>query len=190
MELLDSIKNRRSIRAFSNQPISRDIIEDLLLAATDAPSPKNAQPWHFVVYSGAKRNELFDRIQTIVRDEINYGKIDQCVELTVRAMETAPLFIFVFNRSTERYAKEKYPIIARVIDVQSIGASIQNFLLAAHERGLGTLWICDLLDVEPIHTMLVSSEELVAAIAIGYPGITPKKPKRFPLNKVVTWLGD
>lgn len=190
MELLDSIKNRRSIRCFSDAPVPQEIVRELLSAAIEAPSPKNAQPWHFVVFSGSKQKELMGEIKQIVDAELDHGRILPCIKSSVLAMETAPLTILVFNRATQRYAKEPFPIIARSIDVQSIGACIQNLLLAACEKGLGTLWVCDLLDVQPVLKNLESDEELVAAIALGYPAIAPHRPRRLPLDDVVTWRAD
>ena len=187
MELMQAIRTRRSIRSFAKDPIPREIIESLLRAATEAPSPKNNQPWRFVVVAGEKRDSLLATIHGMVQEELAGGRIGVWVEATVRAMENAPVFILVYNRATSRYKTEKDPVLARVIDVQSIGACIQNMLLATHEQGLGALWICDLLDVEPVVRMLQSEEELVAVIAMGYPAVSPPHPPRYPLEDVVTW---
>jgi hypothetical protein len=52
MDVLTAIKERRSCRNFSDEPIDRKTLEILLEAATQAPSPLNAQPWRFVVITG------------------------------------------------------------------------------------------------------------------------------------------
>ena len=49
MDLFEAIYGRRSIRRYTDQPVSEGIIEELLKAATAAPSANNGQPWHFVV---------------------------------------------------------------------------------------------------------------------------------------------
>ena len=54
MDLLETIKNRRSIRYFKKQDLTQDIIEKLLEAARWAPSAGNVQPWAFVVASSQK----------------------------------------------------------------------------------------------------------------------------------------
>lgn len=187
MELMQAIRSRRSIRHFKSTPVPRDVVEALLAAAAEAPSPKNAQPWRFVVFAGGQRTELLARIKELVGQELAAGRISPCVSPTLRAMEEAPVIVLVYNRATSRYATEKDPIIARVVDVQSIGACIQNLLLAAQERGVGTLWICDLLDVEPVLGVLQADEELVAAVALGYPDCAPPRPPRCAMSDIVTW---
>lgn len=187
MELLNAIKNRRSIRRFLNIPVARDVLESVFDAAIEAPSPKNAQPWNFVVFEGEMRDALIAKISAVVNQELELGHINEGVHATVHALKQAPVFVLVYNRATLRYQKEADPITARIIDVQSIGASIQNLLLAAHEKGLGTLWICDLLDVKPVVELLVSDQELVAALAIGYPGVTPPRPPRRSIDETVSW---
>lgn len=190
MELLEAIKNRRSIRRFLDVPVARDVLESVFEAAMEAPSPKNAQPWNFVVFEGEMRDTLIAKISAMVYEELELGLINDGVIATVKVLKQAPIVVFVYNRATSRYQKEADPITARVIDVQSIGASIQNLLLAAHEKGLGTLWICDLLDINPVVEMLVSDQELVAALAIGYPGIEPSRPPRRSIHESVSWMSD
>ncbi|WP_243311177.1 nitroreductase family protein [Fundidesulfovibrio agrisoli] len=187
MELMKAMRTRRSIRNFQPTPVPQKLIESLLAAAIEAPSPKNAQPWRFVVVAQKSRDALFARIRVLVEEELAAGRIGVCVRATVRAMEEAPVFVLVYNRATARYSMEKDPVLARVIDVQSIGASIQNMLLAAQEKGLGTLWICDLLDVDPVLRLLQTEDELVAVIALGYPVGDPPRPPRCALADIVTW---
>lgn len=54
MKVSDAVKNRKSIRAFSSQPISTNIIKDLLIEASRAPSGGNLQPWHIYLLNGKK----------------------------------------------------------------------------------------------------------------------------------------
>ena len=55
MDVWNAIKNRRSCRSFSPQPVSRELIEQILEAAVWAPSPLNAQPWQFIVITNSDR---------------------------------------------------------------------------------------------------------------------------------------
>ena len=52
MNLFDVMQARRSIRGFTDQPVSREMLEDILAAANMAPSSMNTQPWHFHVLTG------------------------------------------------------------------------------------------------------------------------------------------
>ena len=60
MDIMTAIKERRSCRSFSDEPIEKEQLEKILEAATWAPSPLNAQPWSFVVITNSKvKNSIF-----------------------------------------------------------------------------------------------------------------------------------
>ena len=56
MNTIESIENRRSIRAFKKDDISKETVEDILNCGRLAPSAKNRQPWYFVVTKGRTKN--------------------------------------------------------------------------------------------------------------------------------------
>ena len=65
MQLMEVLASRRSVRAYTSQPVEREAIEQLVRAATLAPSGINSQPWAFGVIEGAERlNALSDRVKT------------------------------------------------------------------------------------------------------------------------------
>jgi nitroreductase len=75
------------------------------------------------------------------------------------------------------------------VDTQSIGAAIQNMLLAAQAMGLGTLWMCDVCSAyQQLEEWLGESGELVAAVALGYADEQPAARPRRPLSEVVRWF--
>ena len=57
-EFLSLLRARHCQRAFTSEPVSRETLQDILLAAGQAPSGKNTQPWRVTVVSGAKRDDL------------------------------------------------------------------------------------------------------------------------------------
>ena len=67
MELLEGIKTRMSIRAFKPNPVTREVMEKILQAASNSPSYTNTQPWEVVVVSGQKRNELAQRLLELAK---------------------------------------------------------------------------------------------------------------------------
>ncbi len=67
MELLEGIKTRMSIRAFKPNPITREVMEKILQAASNSPSYTNTQPWEVVVVSGKKKNELAQRLLELAK---------------------------------------------------------------------------------------------------------------------------
>ncbi len=62
MTVTEALATRRSIRAFTDQPVDRAIIERVLAKAQRAPSGGNTQPWHGIVLTGAPLQRLFDRV--------------------------------------------------------------------------------------------------------------------------------
>jgi len=73
--------------------------------------------------------------------------------------------------------------------VQSVGAAIENLLLAATELGLGSLWVADVWDAYPeLNEWLGTDHQLVSAILLGWTDQTPPVPPRKPMDEVVRWL--
>ena len=58
-----SIEERRSIRKYTNQPVEKAVIEEVIRAAALAPSAKNRQPWKYLVYAGAEKEKLVDQME-------------------------------------------------------------------------------------------------------------------------------
>jgi nitroreductase len=111
---------------------------------------------------------------------------------TLRVMEQAPVIVFVFNpyRVPSQPADSTGQNFMNIVDIQSIGAAIQNMLLAAEELGLGSLWGCDVFYAcEELSAWLGECSEMIAAISFGYPDEYPIARKRKTFDEVVQWVG-
>ena len=73
--------------------------------------------------------------------------------------------------------------------LQSTGGAIQTMLLAAHDLGLGALWICDILYAEREVKEWLGREEqtLVACVTLGYAAESPQARPRRPWQEVTEW---
>lgn len=152
----DAIRNRRSIREFTGEPVSRDALEKIVSAGIWAPSGLNNQPWRF----------------SLVRDRATSEKIAQHTTYS-HIILGAPALIMVFLDKEAMYSEVK--------DYQSAGACIQNMLLAAEEIGLGAVWLGQILqNKDKINEILSLSDkyELMAVLAIGYPQHRNQKSQR------------
>jgi nitroreductase len=188
MNTLEVIAARRSIRAFKDVQINEDLIHTILTAAIQAPSSKNRQPWRFIVVSNEKRAEMVQ----IFRHEIEYWKargrdLGSC-EQTATVMEQAPVNILVlypdFIRQGQPYSEAQ--ISKAVVDILSIGASIQNMLLAVQYFGLGALWIADVcLASEKLCNWLGEEGTVISAVSLGYADESPKPRQRRPISEVM-----
>ena len=164
MNTMDAIIQRRSIRRFKDTSVPEDTIRKILYAATQAPSGKNKQPWHFLVVREDKRAEMV----RILREGIEQVKAH---------VKRAELELTRDN------------LIYGVVDTQSVGAAIQNMLLAALELGLGTLWICDVFYAyEALCDWLGQDTLMIAAVSIGYPDESPDARPRQSVDQVTEWL--
>jgi nitroreductase len=114
--VLDAISERRSIRSYKDEKISRDQFDILLKAAVEAPSARNAQPWHFsVVQNTAIFKEINQEVSKILNQDI--GDI----------FHGAPAAIFLSCDPVARWAR------------LDCGIAVQNIALAAHSIGLGAV---------------------------------------------------
>lgn len=163
MDTFKLIKTRRSIRKFSDEPVSDKVIDTILEAGTWAPSGLNNQPWRFSVI---RNKALKDKISELT----HYSKI----------VQRANVLIAVFLDNAASYDRTK--------DVQAIGACIQNMLLFIHSIGLGAVWLGQILkNKDKVLEILGGSKdlELMAVIALGHPAEKGGKPSRKGLDKTV-----
>lgn len=191
MQTLKAIADRRSIRKFKNQPISEETLQAILLAASQAPSGKNRQPWRLVVVPEARRAEMVNILREVGARLKAKGDDTGSCEWTTKVMEQAPVTVFVFNPDGLHpwLAHSIDQNFSALVDTQSIGAAIQNMLLAAQDLGLGSLWICDVLYAyEELARWLGEGGQMVAAVSLGYPDEAPAARPRKPLTEVVRVL--
>jgi len=188
---LDAIAARRSIRKFKDTPIPDETLRAILTAATQAPSAKNRQPWRFVVVQGEKRAEMVRVMREGIARAKARGDDLGSAEGSARIMEHAPVTVFVFNPEGMRpwLAHSIEQMFMDLTNIQSIGAAIQNMLLAAQDLGLGSLWIGDVLYAyEELCNWLGEGGALIAAVSLGYPDEAPAARPRKPFDEVVKWI--
>ncbi len=198
MEVSEVISARRSIRKFREKPVPREMVEKILEAAVRAPSGKNLQPWRFAVLEGKRKEGLVAVMTEAIKRARAAGWPLGSTEGSARIMREAPVAILVFDplwdpRKEDVGPGEESPAGNRpwnVVDIQSIGAAIQNMLLAAQDLGLGTLWICDVfVAYNEIRDYVGKMDQaLIAAVAVGYPDEDPAARTRRPVDAVTEWL--
>ncbi len=172
---------------------------EIIQSGIKAPSSKNRQPWKYIVVQGREKEEMLEVFRRgISREENERALLPQsrqhisAAKYTVDIMEDAPVIVFVVNSLGKSILSELTPEerVYEICNIQSISASIQNMLLAATEKGIGSLWICDIyFAYTELCEWLNSEGQLVAAIAFGYPDESPRERPRKSLNDVVVWRG-
>jgi nitroreductase len=163
MDLLQAIRERRSVREFTSDPVSDLDLTTILEAGCWAPSIRNAQPWRYVVIRD-------DGMRAILSDMCIYSTIIvQC-----------PVLVAVYlDRAIE---------IDNQLAQQSIGAVIQNMLLTTESLGMGAVWLGDLRDSQDrLSRELGIGEQyqLAAMLAIGYPAHRNQKSHRKHVSECI-----
>jgi len=161
--ILGIIKERRSVREFTDRDLDNETLKEILEAGRWAPSGLNNQPWRFVIVKN-------DKIKNNLAEQTSYGYI----------INSAPVNIIVFMDKSASYDKIK--------DILSIGACIQNMLLTAHSLGVGSVWLGEILkNKDKVNEILnvPTDWELMAVIALGYPVKKKRKSNRKPLRELI-----
>ena len=191
MDDMQAINNRRSIRRFRQDKLSKDLIYTILEAGIKAPSGKNRQPWEFVVVTGDKRIEMVQIMRKGIQAfKAQYGNVGSA-EYSAKIMEQAPVTIFIFNPYGVHPGQEKTVEhqFFEIVDIQSVGAAIQNMILTAESLGIGSLWICDVFFAyEELCKWLKKDCQMVAALALGYPDEKPPMRPRKNIDEVTEWI--
>lgn len=109
------------------------------------------------------------------------------LELSINSINEASAVVLVFNSFSKLEGDYNHKRL--LTDTQSIGAPIQTMILAAQNFEIGTLWICDIFYCDrEIISWLNRKDELVAAIAIGYPNQCPYPRPRKLVKEITEWL--
>lgn len=178
MTAKECIKGRRSIRQFSDKPVPRDVLEQIVETASFAPSWKHTQITRYVAVEGALKDKIAAECTT------SYAKNGDIIN-------SAPMVIavtFIKNRSGfERDGSFSTPKEGgwQMFDA---GIATEAFCLAAYEQGLGTV-ILGIFDEAKAASYLEipKDRELVALIPIGYPAEEPVAPKRKPVEELLSY---
>ena len=164
MDAIEAIMTRRSIRHFSDEVVSEEMIETILRAAMAAPSARNEQSWRFVVIDD---REILNTIP-------KYHKFSEM-------LLEAPLAIAVCGDVRQEARQDYWQ--------QNCAAATQNLLLTAHALGLGAVW----LGIFPNEERVAKTMELLGLpegvipmciVAVGHPTEEKGPSNRFDPAKV------
>jgi nitroreductase len=171
MDTIEAIMTRRSIRKYTDNRVPAEAVEQLLRAGMAAPSAANEQPWHFVVITERK---------TLVQVPAFHPHSHMLKE--------AALAILVCNDSVLELNKGR--------GVLDCSAATENILLAAHDLGLGAVWV----GIYPVEERMNGMRKLlnmptriipISLVSIGYPDERTRMEDRFKPERVhyERWMG-
>lgn len=195
--VMDIIENRRSIRSFTDNKISIDILNRIISAGLYAPSPKNRQPWSYIaitdkkmiceiasqMYNQAKElSDLKKERKDIIQSFDTFKVIKQCSVLLLVCYKNDTIIVHDDGVDWNMSARD-----IEALELMAIGASVENMLLRAQELGISSLWCGDVLYAYET-LKRYSSYPVVSAICFGYSDDQPSKPKRKEINEVCTMI--
>jgi len=221
VDVTDVLQGRRSVRAFIDEPVKKQDLEKMLETARMAPSGGNTQPWHFIVIQNREiisqmqssiQKKIDEVSEALVREyDVPAKQIPSLMESlkkTARILEKTPVTIAVlvkfipglYYKPCAQYVMEKKGLgfaeaqkYMGSVELLSVGAAIENLLLAAHSLGYGACWLRvpfmakdeleSLLEVRP-------PRELIALVPVGVPApeASPPQRERKRIEEITTFL--
>lgn len=165
-KILQAIYERRSRREFTEDPVRMDDLQEIIKAGIWAPSGLNNQPWRFVIIT-----------DSTIREKLSATTHYSHIVLGAQAL------IGVFLDTDAVYDLVK--------DHQSVGACVQNMLLATESLNLGAVWLGQILKNKDTVNQILGIDdryELMAMVALGHPAHRNQKSNRQDLNHFILKL--
>ncbi|WP_139991695.1 nitroreductase family protein [Paenibacillus paridis] len=177
-----TIRDRRTIRSFSDKEISEETLIRLLNAAVWAPFHSRAEPWRFIVYMKDGRQAFADAVlSTYTQEELErYGE-----GARYEYEQETPVHIIVVIREDKHPGKMEDALLAAA-------SLIQNLQLLAWEWGMGVVWKTHEFNREDAFKQkagIMANEKIVGTLHLGYftPDKIPKAKLRKQAEQLVTW---
>ena len=160
MKCVEQILSRRSIRKFKNEPVSKEVLNNILEAGRRSPSAINIQPWHFVVVRGQKAKEV-----------CSFGGFNSF------ATDASFVVVGLYKPSE---------VIIEKLTLMDVTIALQNMVVAAWIQGVGSCWMGAFDERKLKETLnLPADSRIVGLVAFGIPDENPVQPTKKPLNEIV-----
>lgn len=188
MDLASAIRSRRSIGRVTQEPVPRELIEDVLESAVHAPNHRITEPWRFHVFTGKGRGELAKARAETAR--------------LISEAEGEDAEFAAGRISRERKKAFRSPVVIVVVceagrdEVETLEnyaaccAAVQNMLLTAHSFGLGTIWRTGPVAYHEHMRAFFDLDEgdsIVAYLYVGYPDMGERTRRRKPAHEKTVW---
>jgi 5,6-dimethylbenzimidazole synthase len=186
MEFSVLVEKRRSCRAFTDDPVTREQVEAIVTAGQWAPSPLNLQPFQFIAVTDPKLRAGIQEAGMGARQAVtDQGGPGWAKKYPMEFVGACPLILVVVSDPSQGglggFFNQPHGAL------QAASACIQNMMLMAADLGLGSLWFTffDPDDVKPL-LQIPEELEIAGAVLIGRPAaeikVPPRKPPRMHEN--------
>lgn len=183
--VLQTIRDRRSQKTFTNRPVGEDDIRTILDAAVLAPNHKMTQPWGFAVL-GRLARKRYGEIKAGLRasEESDPAKAAEKAQKVTAELAALPAVIVV-TQKLEGDAHRKRE------DYAAMFMAIQNMLLVATSMGLGSkVHTGDIMNAPAMRELVQAQEgeQIVAIVHLGEPAEQMKAKPRIPAAEKTRWI--
>ena len=177
MEFNDTVHKRRSIRKFKTDQIEKEVIVEIIKDALIAPSAHNKQPWNYYVFTLDKKVEIENIIHEKITNKRELSMYEKIMRKCLSFLKEAPVLILVYSGEEDTAPN----------DLLSLGASIENMLLSATDKEIGSLWLGVITAFEEeINKYLdIKGKRLISGVVLGYKDEEPIPVFRKEFNDIV-----
>lgn len=191
------IEARRSIRSFTSKPIGRAELDALVEAACCAPAPHHSRPWRFVtIHSDGAKQRLAAGMgnrwrRDLAGDGLDAARVDELVANSHHKLMTAPAMVLgcLTWNGLDRYPDAERQRAEWGMALLSLGAAVENLMLAAADRDLASCWVA-----APIFCPETARDALEldatwlphALVLVGHPdpGYVARRRPQIPLDEL------
>ncbi|PAV28766.1 nitroreductase [Virgibacillus profundi] len=192
MDILKTIKERRSIHTFKEQEVEPEIIKEIFTYGSYAPTHYMKEPWNIKLYQQKGKQKFVDAIISSYQ-RIGMIKKDNDPK-TLHMIESMEKFLLAIPHHAVIYLKREDDPVRYEEEYAAVCAFIQNTQLAAWEYGVGMLWTITpyMHDPEFLQAIGLNSDEMqiAAVMQIGYPERVPRDKERTPIEEKMEVIVD
>ena len=216
MDVFETIRDRRSARAFRPDSIPREKIEEVLKLVINAPSANNLQPWEFVVVMDEEKDRLSRKLTKVYQEKrLSCGSgavkpLPKSIQQRgIQTLESMKAYVDRIGVSIDNFINEGScnfygaPVAIFIClddcfstrQMVDVGTAVGYLVLAAHASGLATCpigLIADYADEIKELLNIPENKKVVIGVALGYPDrenpMSQFRSLRADVNELVRWI--
>lgn len=185
MDVMKAIYTRRSLGKVKPDQLPRTLIEQILLAAVQAPNHYKVRPWRFVVLTGSGREALGNKMAALLKEKMPDVGQDALEKEKLKPMRAPVIIVVAVDKPVEAWVDE-------IENICAAAAACQNMLLAVTALGLAAIWRTGDMARDPEiknYFGFLPDQHLIGFLYIGYPDmVMGEAPERPSFDDRTIWM--